>query len=928
MIDKPIPTEKAISDFFNDLIVALESIKKDRSHSTIETYLKAVCKALKAEWAGLLRYEEGAWVVLTKIEKWPEGFPTEELGTLLKNLVKKNKPQTLESQKDRELYLPGLNVINLAIIPFRWVPKQEDRRVLLIGNKQNRIGPEDDLPYYLFPLLRLLAQIFEQLSSTVTLLKDCPKPWQRTLCGGSRTAVLERARELIRDYGYLGDEVLDDMIRASEIDASTMLDIVPSGRNLFERDQDCEPTEPQFDCFKPIGLLSQLSCLRKNAWDAYKNATPVHNVVKDTLDDLPELWKKSVSFDAIAQQPTFPGSTLDAAMLKNLWLFQRDKYVNMECLRTLLFVLHYNAVGMGGVADAHGIKEQCDDLFEPKEPLFKNKDSDGQSLRKALAEFIKAFLEQWSPREKDKDLIITSEWLLVWFGLKMLVSKEMWSDLETRYTPNARVQFYRHFTTYFLYVLHIIRYFGEPRLFRFSDVERGYEEFVDSLIFLLSEYAHRVERLPRRIPLYKVMSEIWSCEAILYTVREGYRDHLHHVVNVCLLGMVLMEAELIDKLCPKRQNISEEIKRRRRRNWILAGLLHDVGYGLDLNRHMIPHLHFFKTCPFLKKFQENLAKDFERSEQILCALLDQRFSFGTLSDKLDHGIVSAIYLRFLAHSGEDLEEDAKPSEEWCDDIYEAFEAIGKHNLEGAHIVPGESPLAFLLFLCDHLQEWDRPRPDSVQMRRSVSTLVHRPGDCSAAGSNIVRYFSTNLKWNEETVKLPDSDQLRLTLHCNDAGREHFEPAVIWCQNTHDFQRIDLSKWLYDFSVVFKMAHSLSEEMNKGPSFLEMDLFEDFVRENEKNLSLMAWIQEARSSDEVWYCYNKNIKKGAKDPSNKVPPVENFSWTFKNVEKNTLKPLLDYMPPKLYRLYVDWKARRLREARLRHKVTSPSQQAQN
>ena len=72
-------------------------------------------------------------------------------------------------------------------------------------------------------------------------------------------------------------------------------------------------------------------------------------------------------------------------------------------------------------------------------------------------------------------------------------------------------------------------------------------------------------------------------------------------------------------------------------------------------------------------------------------------------------------------------------------------------------------------------------------------------------------------------------------------------------------------------------------MNKDPSFLEMDLFEDFVRENEKNIQ-------------------------------RNPPEETFSWTFK---KDGLDPLLDYMPPKLYRRYMDWKARRLREARLRH-----------
>lgn len=304
MIDKLIPTEKAISDFFNNLIVALESIKKDRSHSTIETYLMAVCKALKAEWAGLLRCEEETWVILTKTEKLPEVLLTEELGTLLKNLVEKNEPQTLESQKDRELYLPGVDVINLAIIPFSWALKQEDRLVLLIGNKKNRIGPEDDLPYYLFSLLRFLAQLFEMLGSVVTLedIQNRQKSWERALYGGSRTAVLVRARELVRDYGHdLGDEMLD-IVKASEIEASTMLDIVPSGRTLFKRDHCREPTEPQPDCPQPSGTLSQLACLRKDAWDAYdKNAKPIQNVVNDTLKLLPELWEK-VYFDAIAKQ--------------------------------------------------------------------------------------------------------------------------------------------------------------------------------------------------------------------------------------------------------------------------------------------------------------------------------------------------------------------------------------------------------------------------------------------------------------------------------------------------------------------------------------------------------------------------------------------------------------------------------------------------
>ena len=903
MTHKSIPTSEAIDEFFNNLILAIEGIQKEPSVPTLKMYLMAICQALDAKWAGVLQYKTEEWVILTRTESWPEIFPPEQLTPLLKRLVDKNEPQTLASQEEIGRYLPDQDITNLAIIPFKWALKPENRQLLIIGDKSKRIGPGDDLPYYVTPLLRFLAGQFGMISSVVTLesyrkdIQNRLEAWEKALYGGSRKAILKRARDLLSADGPgISKDVLD-RVKASEIDSSVLLEILRHDRIAAGEIAERKPSKRQVNGSGP-GPFFRLATIRKKAWRRYNE----NRIVDETVvKDLSKLWPEpaKVCFKAATHAPELTGAVLNNTMTQRLWMFTQCQHLQMECLRTYLFVLHYSAAGMEGMADTQGIGQY--------NRMFVDKVLGNRSLSESLSEFVKGFLDQWQGGDKLDDLVITSEWLVMWFGIKLLNSVEMSPELHFRHTPNASVLFYRHFTAFFLYILHVIRCFGEPTLFRFSDVEGGYEAFVDATLFLLADYTHQVEGLPRRIPLYQIMTEIWSSEAVLYTVREGYRDHLHHVLNVTLLGMVLMDAGLIDRLNAVQHHSGEEGCRRRRRNWILAGLLHDVGYKLDLNRHLIPHLHFLRGSPCLTRFVEELGVAFKCSEQRLCDSLNQWFSFGSLS-KVDHGIVSAMYLLFLDKAGQDIKGEAKPSTEWYNDIDEAFEAIGKHNLPGIDIIPQHSPLAFLLLLCDLLQEWDRPRPESEKLRRSVSTLLHRHREGSASGSRVARCLRTNLRWEGGKIKMCANKPLRLSLHCNDASLEHFEPALIWCLNTYDLQRIDLKKWPENFSILFDMVHKLSDDLYKKPSFFEMDLFEDFVREDQKSLSLISWIQEARSRPKRWH-YEKN-------PPENERPVETFTWTF---EKCVTKPILDRIPPELYKRYVRWKDTYLRNARLRVKI---------
>lgn len=255
-----------------------------------------------------------------------------------------------------------------------------------------------------------------------------------------------------------------------------------------------------------------------------------------------------------------------------------------------------------------------------------------------------------------------------------------------------------------------------------------------------------------------------------------------------------------------------------------------------------------------------------------------------------------------------------PTAAWQQDIREAFVAIGKHNLEDTKISPRNDPLALLLVLCDHLQEWDRPHLEAVRLRRSFSTSLQRPGQVATVAKTIVHKLQTNLRWKSGRVHLPPGQALRLTLWYKDAGVEHFEPALIWCQNTYNFQRIDFEDWPVDLEIVLEAIHP-RQKLSGGIQLWEMDLFEDFARSDEECAGIMAWFRTARDGTPgLSYQREDNPKDGFR---------ETFLWTLKSGgflpsrrNPDGTDSAIDKFPAGLYRRYTLWKEQRLREIRLR------------
>jgi len=210
-----------------------------------------------------------------------------------------------------------------------------------------------------------------------------------------------------------------------------------------------------------------------------------------------------------------------------------------------------------------------------------------------------------------------------------------------------------------------------------------------------------------------------------------YRGHDIHQFNVAALGLFFLNTyvendltlgEYISRLYEKQFDEQFDVKR----NWLLASLLHD---------HAIPISHMFEIAPHISKVTKANTKDdpctqtYVEYDTVLHHAYDGLFSrrlfsvytffkidssrnWGELQkfiskekteiglreargNELNHGTLGATNMTSMFR---------KP----LDKIVEiAARAIAMHDLKNETISFERDPIAFLLVLCDELQEWGR-----------------------------------------------------------------------------------------------------------------------------------------------------------------------------------------------------------------------------
>jgi len=225
----------------------------------------------------------------------------------------------------------------------------------------------------------------------------------------------------------------------------------------------------------------------------------------------------------------------------------------------------------------------------------------------------------------------------------------------------------------------------------------------------------------------KIFLDFEHFERVLFQSNIEYRGHYTHQFDVFLLGYYLLNRILeTNNLAAQKFRTSSNPNF----TWMLASTFHDMGYPIEKIDHWfsaflktflrvdtiypieieriltpvffdyltyISEEHYSQTIEPIAPSAQSPTRDW-KLHNILQTKLRQK----------DHGVISSL---LLIHSLLTQEKIAK-SRDWFfntfpSEILPACHAIALHNLEDIPIHFGTCPYAFLLVLCDVIQDWQR-----------------------------------------------------------------------------------------------------------------------------------------------------------------------------------------------------------------------------
>ena len=223
---------------------------------------------------------------------------------------------------------------------------------------------------------------------------------------------------------------------------------------------------------------------------------------------------------------------------------------------------------------------------------------------------------------------------------------------------------------------------------------------IQSIILLISEYAHNTLQIPHRIDFRSHFLHNAKSDLPLYVLKNFYRDHFFHSIEVCFMGHFLLELKIGEKFLW--QYVSENMncikKQQVLKLWYLISLLHDTGYSITVLKNTIDHLKFFSASKIHKKFGKKFYKNLQELSENLIADLSMQYNKEDEPGK-EHGAFAAKYLKELLF--------VIGKKRLVEEYDEAIRAIGLHNARNHEVCFSKNPLSFLLIICDSIQEWNR-----------------------------------------------------------------------------------------------------------------------------------------------------------------------------------------------------------------------------
>lgn len=357
-------------------------------------------------------------------------------------------------------------------------------------------------------------------------------------------------------------------------------------------------------------------------------------------------------------------------------------------------------------------------------------------------------------------------------------------------------------------------------------------ETVEALIWTLSQYAYQVLGVDRRLHLASHIRHGARGESSLHMMREFYRDHFFHTIEVCLLGDVLGGAQLGTRPPASAFGWDKDF----RRQWYLAALLHDIGYAVDVCKGLKDWLGFFASKSFaslgthLGEAIKAMEKDLEGFYEIHGFKKDDK-------PWEDHGLVGAHHLRTLV---DDIEKHAP-----VHPVNEAISAIAKHNCQTIAVSYAKEPMAALLVLCDTLQAWRRPQFPHFSMGPAwVMAAMASSEERQERPETTLGHLVTNLRFVKSGGDLIPTFTPPLVLRLEFDGHTDRDSFVFntWLDLTCNLQRVDFRALPYDI-IVQVVTPAFGVGSGRAPQ-KQMDRLRDAASDTHMAY-LSPWLEHCR-----------------------------------------------------------------------------------
>jgi CheY-like chemotaxis protein len=543
-------------------------------------------------------------------------------------------------------------------------------------------------------------------------------------------------------------------------------------------------------------------------------------------------------------------------------------------------------------------------MLEPDMAKIEEIDTIYQSIHRLTVSILQEFLLN---EIYEKGLGIDSDWLVSWLASNALLSKRLnqyyglnpgrGTKKENLINPIIKMRYLKHLGHHVLYTLYCAgqaerrkiyagtKEFEQEKSLSFCDIpaEPG-SSLSEAQLYIISEYAYREIGVHRELRIFERLRQQLSYELPLYAAGNFYRDHLYHVIDVCLLGELLLRSMLPGQHAGKKSNLlADRFKLETAagflQNWYVAALCHDLGYVIEHSEK------FFKPIvdnqgQVLSGFSHMLKKGLEQGgkelKKVIKAIVksgdfviprDLAEQLAKTSSPIDHGAAAWLDLRQRL---KEINGDMKS-------LAPALTAIASHNLSGREIRVQKEPLTFLLMLCDHIQEWGRPRIGVPSLAYSIMEGLRFAGkpklEKKVRMNRVIIYGLKTKKLQSENVLKETCDScvysgqsdppcqtkcLRLQTQIRqnkgitfklshvEAREGDFEPCISWLLFCRDLQNIKYHEKTIPFPISIIMEHApprMWRELRWNT--LEMDIFEEYANMHPSATYLCEWVEFAR-----------------------------------------------------------------------------------